>query len=80
VLHMVTTTVKAEDMSMGPFGGLTLEDEIEDESLTDVDQFESLQHYIDYKLAKSAEFNIFWEVTYSLSTKGEVIIFADTQL
>ena len=99
-LFMVSTTMKAESMSIGPFGGLTFEDDLEDaagdaavgdatsqedsksDSEGDMSAFESDKDSMDLRGRWAAvnrrlarpEICVNWEVTYSLSTKGEVYI------
>lgn len=64
---MNSTTVKAEDLNMGPYGGLTLDQDIDDDETKDA---ENNSHSADAPEA----YSVYWEVTYSLSTKGEVKI------
>jgi hypothetical protein len=60
VLYMVCTTPKAEELSVGPFGGLTYDEDIESsDGSYDINRPDI---YVD------------WEATYSLSNKGEVFI------
>ncbi len=93
-LFMVSTTKKAESMSIGPFGGLSLEDDVDDHSTAsgaddsksdsdgDLNAFESSdKDTMDLRGRWAAanrrltrpEICVNWEVTYSLSTKGEVL-------
>lgn len=58
VLYMVCTTPKAEEMSVGPFGGLTYDEDVDiNQDSSDINRPDI---YVD------------WEATYSLSNKGEV--------
>jgi hypothetical protein len=58
VLYMVCTTPKAEELSVGPFGGLTYDEDIDSsDGSYDINRPDI---YVD------------WEATYSLSNKGEV--------
>lgn len=69
---MNSTTVKAEDLNMGPYGGLTQDEDIEQES-------SERQEVIDGETQRPerpvpVQYQVHWEVTYSLSTKGEVSV------
>lgn len=57
MLYMNSTIVKAEDLNMGPYGELTMEEDEEGSSSA---------------TSNEATYSVHWEVTYSLSTKGEV--------
>ena len=84
MLYMCSTIKKAEALSVGPFGGLPLEDELDDE-INNIDNRNKYYEPDDGNAVDSGKsqigtsrpqakpgISVSWEVTYSLSTKGEV--------
>ena len=71
MLYMNSTTVKAEDLNMGPYGGLTLDEDMERDSSEQQEVVDGETQRVDKSM--SNQYHVHWEVTYSLSTKGEVL-------
>lgn len=65
---MNSTTVKAEDLNMGPYGGLSQDDDEGDNN----DFADATEDHILPPLGTQSAYSVYWEVTYSLSTRGEV--------